>query len=161
VVPRRGVPGGSTRTETKPRLPSGVTTISLGSTPTIVSGIAGAHHSVGEVALRQGDLGEALAQFKEALVEVDDPARVYDAAHVFAGVAAVAARLGLTREAATLWGVAERAEDEAGSPIQARDLYEDALGVLPEDALAEGRALPFEEAVEAARAVSAPARSRR
>src|SRR5207244_10194375 len=65
---------------------------------------------------------------KEALVEVDDPARVYDAAHVFAGVAAVAARLDLTREAATLWGVAERAEDEAGSPIQARDLYEDALG---------------------------------
>jgi DNA-binding transcriptional LysR family regulator/predicted ATPase len=109
-------------------------------------GVAGAYHSTGEVALRRRDLDGAFEEFRLGLATpgATDP---FTFAHLLAGVAAVAARRGHTREAALLWGAVERVEEGSHRPIAERALYEDALGEPAEGAVAEGRALDLEAAI--------------
>jgi predicted ATPase/DNA-binding transcriptional LysR family regulator len=119
-------------------------------------GVAVAVLGLSHLALQAGDGESGLALAREGLEAARTAGSRYAVAQALAGVAAAYANVGRGDDAALLWGVVERMEDEAGLAIQDRDALLRLRGPLDDARIGEGRALSDEEAVALA-ALSSPA----
>jgi predicted ATPase/DNA-binding SARP family transcriptional activator len=110
-------------------------------------------HSLGDVALDDRDAGPATAHYSEGLAIVHSLGMKPFVNVCLGGLAAAAALAGHRRRAAQLWGAVETLEDELGARLleHERSRYEplvlEACQRHP-DALAEGRAMALDRAVE-------------
>jgi ATP/maltotriose-dependent transcriptional regulator MalT len=114
--------------------------------------------NLGLAASGRGDNERAAASFKEALSASQETGRMPTVINTLEGMASLAEAQGEAVRAARLWGAAEAAREDTGMalpPIE-RTLHEPYLAAARsrlrerqwEDALAEGRAMSLEEAVE-------------
>jgi predicted ATPase/class 3 adenylate cyclase len=106
------------------------------------------HHSLGDLALRRGDVPRAASEYRESLriaTELHVPRTV---AHCAGGLAAAAAAAGDSIAASRLWGLLERLEDEYGaiSRIE-RSYYLEAVGEISREPYEETRHVPADEAL--------------
>jgi tetratricopeptide (TPR) repeat protein len=107
-------------------------------------------HSLGDVALLNGDAAQAKVCFIQALTANDDPSEVV---HCLAGLSAASALDGHPELAGGLWGAVEAYEKRTGGTVMAPEtadryltLLEPLAGPAFDDAANAGRVLGLEEA---------------
>jgi tetratricopeptide (TPR) repeat protein len=114
------------------------------------SGVWVCIHSLGDIALEQGDLTEAFVRFREAQPFILSAGTAYELAAAVGGIAAVAAAGTHTSEAGRLWGAFERLATETERRFEPHDrqIYERALGRLDDQDVDLGRTLSDDEVRE-------------
>jgi predicted ATPase/class 3 adenylate cyclase len=131
--------------------------IVLGTQNDDASDVAMSLHGLADVAFDRGDLAEASARYRGAIVRgrplAGSPRNL---CHCLAGLAAVAALEGRAARAGRLWGAVETFEESLGAPLpdEARSRYWRPLEALDQEALsadlAAGRALASDDALDLA-----------
>jgi non-specific serine/threonine protein kinase len=122
--------------------------------------VAYALNSLAHVVYLQGDPIDAQRYYRESLVLCQEIGEKRGIAYCLEGFAKVAARHGSAAQAAHLLGAAEALRQAIGSPlsgVERRELDQDVIATRErlgegnfEDAWAEGRAMPLEQALELA-----------
>ena len=111
------------------------------------SGVGDCIHSVGDLALEQGDVPTAIDRFSEAQPFILRGGAPFDLALAVGGIAAVAALRGRRSDAGQLAGAFQRlvAESERHLEPQDRWKYEEHLGELEDRDVKAGRAMSDDE----------------
>jgi predicted ATPase/DNA-binding CsgD family transcriptional regulator len=131
-------------------------------------GIAAALHHLGDVALEQGHFSTARARYEDSLVQWAELGDIWSIAMVLESLAGMAQARGNPARALKLVGAASALRERLhGAPMppvqraQQQKLIEAVQGSLGTEAataaLAEGRAMGFEQAISYARAADEPA----
>jgi predicted ATPase len=109
------------------------------------SGVVGSITGLGDLALEERDWAGARERYAAALERASER---QDLMYLYGGLAAVAAVVGRPKDAARLWGAAQRVESELDQGLDARQKaqYELVLGELDADEVVAGRASPVDEA---------------